>query len=65
MMFTAIITPVIAYADTFTNVYAQYLVIIDWLAVGVISAAGIAWMFGHRSKGIELLISAGIGYIIA
>jgi len=62
---SAIVLPVVAYADTFANVFAQFLIITDWLAAGIIGAAGISWMFGHRSKGIELMICVAVGYTIS
>lgn len=42
----------------------KVLWITDYLMDGVIVFAGLSWMFGHRTKAIELLISSGIGYVI-
>lgn len=36
----------------------------DYLMDGVIIFAGASWMFGNRTKAIELLFSSGIGYVI-
>lgn len=36
----------------------------DYLMDGVIIYSGISWMFGNRTKAIELMFSAGVGYII-
>ena len=41
-----------------------YMGISKYLTVGVIMFAGTAWMFGHRSKAIELLIGAGAGFLL-
>jgi hypothetical protein len=42
----------------------KVLWITDFLMDGVIIFSGISWMFGNRTKAIELLFSSGIGYII-
>jgi hypothetical protein len=39
--------------------------IVDWLVVGVFVFSGVSWMFGHRSKALELLIGGAAGYILA
>lgn len=41
-----------------------YMDLSDYLAVGVFMFAGTAWMFGHRSRAIELLIGGALGYLI-
>lgn len=43
---------------------SKILVITDYLMDGVIIFAGISWMFGNRTKAIELLFGAGVGYLI-
>lgn len=64
----AFLTPTTALAaetgDTFVKVYNAAMNIVDHGIVLVIIFAGASWALGHRSKGIELLISAAIGYII-
>ncbi|MGC4378227.1 glycosyltransferase [Fictibacillus sp. Mic-4] len=50
---------------TFGNVWSAGLNIVDWIAVGVFFFAGVSWMFGHRSKSLELLIGGACGYILA
>lgn len=60
--------PLPAYASsesTFKNIYNTVMNIFDWGVVLVIGFAGATWMLGHRSKAIELLICAAIGYLIA
>lgn len=42
----------------------KILWITDYLMDGIIIFSGISWMFGHRTKAIELLFGAGVGYII-
>lgn len=42
----------------------KVLWIVDYLMDGVIIFSGISWMFGNRTKAIELLIGSGVGYII-
>ncbi len=46
------------------NLIQKVLWITDYLMDGVIIFSGISWMFGHRTKAIELLFSSGIGYVI-
>ena len=64
----ALLAPTTALAaengDTFVRVYDAVMNIVDHGVVLIIIFAGASWMFGHRSKGIELLISAAMGYII-
>jgi hypothetical protein len=43
---------------------AKVLWIVDYLMDGVIIFSGISWMFGNRTKAIELLLGAGVGYMI-
>ena len=48
----------------FVELFAKALFISDWLAAAVFFFAGITWMFGNRTKGIELLLSGSSGYLI-
>lgn len=50
--------------QTFNHLWKAVMNIVDWLVVGVIVFAGIAWMFGHRSRSLELIIGASAGYIL-
>lgn len=50
--------------DGFDRLLDRVLWITDKLMSGVIVFSGISWMFGNRTKAIELLFSAGAGYII-
>lgn len=50
--------------DTWGNIWGTVLHLSDWLCVGVISFAGAVWMFGNRSKALELLIGASSGYLV-
>ena len=36
----------------------------DWICIGVIMFAGASWMFGNRTKAIELLTGGSIGYLV-
>lgn len=51
-------------ASSWNNIWVTVLSVSDWLCVGVITFAGATWMFGNRSKAIELLIGASSGYLI-
>lgn len=42
----------------------KILWISDYLVSGVIIFSGISWMFGNRTKAIELLFGSGVGYMI-
>lgn len=42
----------------------KILWIVDFLMDAVIIFAGVSWMFGNRTKAIELLIGSGVGYVI-
>lgn len=46
------------------NLINKILWIVDLLMDCVIIFAGVSWMFGNRTKAIELLMGSGIGYII-
>lgn len=43
---------------------AAYMGLSKYLAVGVIMFAGTAWMFGHRTKAIELIIGTAAGFLL-
>jgi hypothetical protein len=55
----------VASEPTWTKVFDAAMNIVDWLVVGVFIVAGVSWMFGHRSKALELLIGGAAGYILA
>lgn len=65
---SALLMPTTVFAaetpDTFVKVYNAVMNIVDQGVVLVIIFAGGSWMLGHRSKAIELLLSAALGYII-
>ncbi|BAK18243.1 glycosyltransferase (plasmid) [Solibacillus silvestris StLB046] len=65
---TALLTLTTALAsetgDTFIKVYDAVMNIVDHGVVLIIIFTGVNWMLDHRSKGIELLMSGAIGYII-
>lgn len=65
----AIMIPRTAAAATATSVFGSIwptvLNIVDWICVGVFAFAGISWMFGHRTKALELIIGGAAGYILA
>ena len=61
--------PVVAYANNgdASSWYAlvdKVLWITDKLMSGVVIFSGISWMFGNRTKAIELLFGAAVGFII-
>lgn len=59
-------TVMAATADaTFGNVMGAVMNIVDWIVVGVFIFAGVSWMFGHRTKALELIIGGAAGYILA
>jgi hypothetical protein len=59
-------TALAATADaTFGNVWSAVMNIVDWIVVGVFIFAGVSWMFGHRTKALELIIGGAAGYILA
>lgn len=51
-------------SSTWAEIFATVLTIADYLCVGVIIFAGATWMFGNRTKAIELLLGGAIGYLI-
>ena len=50
---------------TFGNVWTAVMNTVDWIVVGVFIFSGVSWMFGHRTKALELLIGGAAGYILA
>ncbi|MDP4087129.1 MAG: glycosyltransferase [Bacillota bacterium] len=62
---TALAATETATDHTFNGVWHAVLNCVDWLVVGVLVFSGVAWMFGHREKALELLIGACAGYILA
>jgi hypothetical protein len=50
---------------TFNNVFGAVMNIVDWVCVGVFIFAGVSWMFGHRTKALEIIIGGTAGYILA
>ncbi|MBT2744181.1 glycosyltransferase [Bacillus sp. ISL-77] len=51
--------------QTFSNLWDAILNVVDWIVVGVFVFAGVAWMFGHRTKALELIIGGAAGYLLA
>ncbi len=49
---------------TWTEILNTVLGISDWLCVGVIIFAGATWMFGNRTKAMEMMIGGSAGYLI-
>jgi hypothetical protein len=59
-------TALAATADaTFGRIWPIVLNIVDWICIGVFVFAGVSWMFGHRTKALELIIGGVAGYILA
>lgn len=60
--------PVMAVANVndrgWDQLWPQALNIADWMCLGVIVFAGGSWMFGNRTKALELLLGGAIGYEI-
>ena len=50
---------------TFGGVWHAVMNVVDWIAVGVFIFAGVSWMFGHRTKALELIIGGAAGYVLA
>jgi hypothetical protein len=65
----AVMIPRTAFAATantvFGGLWPTVLNIVDWICVGVFVFAGVSWMFGHRTKALELIIGGTAGYILA
>jgi hypothetical protein len=60
----ALAAAVVTNASAWSNVFVTALAIADWTCLGVIIFAGATWMFGNRTKAIELLLGGAIGYLI-
>jgi hypothetical protein len=56
--------PAVTGSSTWVQVFTTALGIADWLCVGVIMFAGVTWMFGNRTKAIELLMGVCSGYLV-
>jgi hypothetical protein len=50
--------------QAWAEIFSTIIEIADWLCVGVIMFAGAIWMFGNRSKALEMLIGACSGYLV-
>lgn len=65
----AVMVPRTAFAAganaTFGRLWPAVMNIVDWVIVGVFVFAGVSWMFGHRTKALELIIGGAAGYILA
>jgi hypothetical protein len=51
--------------STFNTLFTKVIHGVDWLCVGVFIFSGVSWMFGNRTKAIELAIGGAGGYLIA
>jgi hypothetical protein len=64
-----VLAPQVAQAQskeqTMDNIWVTVLEGVDWLCVGVFVFCGVSWMFGNRTKAIELGIGGAAGYLIA
>lgn len=60
-----LLTPTLAFADTFGDIHSTVMTIFDGGVVLIIIFAGASWALGHRSKAIELLIGVCCGYLLA
>lgn len=60
-----LLTPTLAFADTFGDIHNTVMSVIDSGVVLIIIFAGASWMLGHRGKAIELLIGVCCGYLLA
>lgn len=58
------VSKAVAASAGWDRLISKVLWIIDYVMDGVIIFSGVSWMFGNRTKAIELLFSAGVGYII-
>lgn len=52
-------------AGTFDGMYKAVISLFDGGVVLVLCFAGAAWGLGHRSKAIEIIIGASLGYVLA
>lgn len=60
-----ILTPTLAFADTFGDIHDKIMTLFDGAVVLIIIFAGASWGLGHRGKAIELLIGVCCGYLLA
>lgn len=60
-----LLTPTLAFADTFGDIHNSVMSMFDGAVVLIIIFAGASWALGHRSKAIELLIGVCCGYLLA
>lgn len=51
-------------SSTWWELFETVRNISDWLCVGVIIFSGVTWMFGNRTKALELLMGASAGFLI-
>jgi hypothetical protein len=51
--------------DSWIKLFAKVMEIVDWIAVGVFVFTGLTWMFGNRTKAVELFFGGSVGYLIA
>lgn len=49
---------------SFESMLEPALQIADWLCVGAIIFSGGLWMFGNKTKAVEHMIGAAVGYLI-
>jgi len=62
------LTPTTVFAagdDTFHRIWETIMNGLDWMAAFVIVFSGVAWMLGHRTKAIELIIGVCLGFVLA
>lgn len=60
-------SPRLVYAASDSSYYkivSEAIIIADWANIGVIMFSGGVWMFGNRTKSIEMLLGGSIGYLI-
>ena len=50
--------------QAWNEIFKTVIEVADWLCVGVIIFSGAVWMFGNRSKALEMLIGAASGYLV-
>lgn len=65
--FQEMVTKVVEVSSTtsgWDRLISKVLWITDYLMSGIIIYSGISWMFGNRTKAIEHLFGAGVGYMI-
>lgn len=50
--------------STFSSIFDTVLTVADYACWGTIIYCGGTWMFGNRTKALEILLGTAIGYII-